>query len=65
MPARQRPASHAGKTLLRLIVLTLAWGPQPHAVSQACAAFFVDHDGMLRTALPGRHARDETLINSR
>jgi hypothetical protein len=34
--------AHAGKTLLRRSVgCANAWGPQPHAISLACATFFV------------------------
>jgi len=54
MPARRRPAPHAGKTLLRLIVLSTRVGtPNPTRCRRPAQHFSCDPDGMLRTAAAG------------
>jgi hypothetical protein len=54
MPARRRPAPHAGKTPLRLIVLRTRVGtPNPARCRRPAQHFSCDRDGMLRTAAAG------------
>jgi hypothetical protein len=58
---RRRPAPHAGKTRLRLIVLNTRVGaPNPTRRRRPAPRFSYRHDGMLRTAAAGRHARSGT-----
>jgi hypothetical protein len=58
---RRRPASHAGKTLLRLIVGGTRVGtPSPTRCRRPAPRFSCDRDGMLRTAAarPARSRRN-------
>src|SRR5690242_17363673 len=58
----ERAASQAGKTLLRLNVDGTRRGdPHPHALSLACAAFFLTRDGVLLRLSPRTGRVDEQL----
>ncbi|MET0214443.1 MAG: hypothetical protein ABW292_15640 [Vicinamibacterales bacterium] len=65
MPGWRRPAPHAGKTLLRLIVGGTRVGtPNPTRCRRPAPRFSYDHDGMLRTATarPARSRRNADQV---